>query len=67
MPGETLQGTRFSMGYGGKGANQCVMTAKLGANAAMVAKVGCCLLCNDSQTRDQYSYGCKGRLLSDMY
>lgn len=40
LPGETLQGTKFSMGFGGKGANQCVMTAKLGAKTAMIAKVG---------------------------
>ncbi|WAR18888.1 RBSK-like protein [Mya arenaria] len=39
-PGETLQGSKFSMGFGGKGANQCVMTAKLGAKTAMVGKVG---------------------------
>ncbi|XP_060552419.1 ribokinase-like isoform X1 [Ruditapes philippinarum] len=40
VPGETLQGTKFSMGFGGKGANQCVMTAKLGAKSAMISKVG---------------------------
>ncbi|XP_045163460.2 ribokinase-like [Mercenaria mercenaria] len=39
-PGETLQGTKFSMGFGGKGANQCVMSAKLGAKTAMISKVG---------------------------
>lgn len=38
--GETLHGTRFHMGYGGKGANQAVMAAKLGGRVAMVAKVG---------------------------
>ena len=38
-PGETIQGDRFSMGFGGKGANQCVMAARLGATTAMVAKV----------------------------
>ena len=38
--GETLHGTRFHMGYGGKGANQAVMAAKLGARVAMVTKVG---------------------------
>lgn len=39
-PGETIQGSKFSMGFGGKGANQCVMAAKLGAKTAMVSKVG---------------------------
>src|SRR5213593_227228 len=38
--GETLHGTRFQMGYGGKGANQAVMGAKLGARVSMVAKLG---------------------------
>lgn len=38
-PGETLQGSTFSMGFGGKGANQCVMASKLGASTAMVSKV----------------------------
>ena len=27
------------MGFGGKGANQCVMASRLGAKTAMVAKV----------------------------
>jgi ribokinase len=39
-PGETLHGTQFSTGYGGKGANQAVMTARLGARVSFVAKVG---------------------------
>jgi ribokinase len=38
--GETLHGTQFRIGYGGKGANQAVMAAKLGARAAMVCKLG---------------------------
>ena len=37
--GETLHGHKFSIGCGGKGANQCVVSARLGAKAAMVAKV----------------------------
>lgn len=37
--GETVHGTQFSMGFGGKGANQCVMASRLGAKTAMVAKV----------------------------
>lgn len=39
-PGETLMGTRFQTGYGGKGANQAVAAARLGASVAMVARVG---------------------------
>lgn len=38
--GETLHGNRFHMGFGGKGANQAVMAAKLGGDVAMVAKLG---------------------------
>eukprot|EP00731_Ephydatia_muelleri_P037357 Em0448g2a len=39
-PGETIHGTQFIKGFGGKGANQCVMAARLGAKTAMVAKLG---------------------------
>lgn len=46
-PGETINGHRFSIGFGGKGANQCVAAARLGAKTAMVAMVG-----NDSFGRD---------------
>lgn len=38
--GETLHGSRFFTGFGGKGANQAVMAAKLGAMVTMVTKVG---------------------------
>ena len=38
--GETLHGTEFQMGYGGKGANQAVMAAKLGSKVVMVTKIG---------------------------
>jgi ribokinase len=38
--GETLAGHSFHMGYGGKGANQAVMAARLGAQVTMVTKVG---------------------------
>jgi ribokinase len=38
--GETLHGSRFQIGFGGKGANQAVMAAKLGAKVTMISKVG---------------------------
>lgn len=38
--GETVAGTSFHSGFGGKGANQAVMAARLGADIAMVAAVG---------------------------
>jgi len=38
--GETLHGTRFHMGFGGKGANQAVMAAKLEGDVAIVTKLG---------------------------
>jgi ribokinase len=40
MPGETLIGSTFQMGFGGKGANQAVMAAKLGAQVSVVTKLG---------------------------
>jgi ribokinase len=39
-PGETLIGKVFASHYGGKGANQAVMAARLGATVHMVSKVG---------------------------
>ncbi|KAI8432170.1 hypothetical protein MSG28_004634 [Choristoneura fumiferana] len=40
MPGETLHGTKFMTSFGGKGANQCVASAKLGGNTYMIARAG---------------------------
>jgi ribokinase len=39
-PGETLPGSKFSTGFGGKGANQAVQAARLGAKVMMVSKLG---------------------------
>lgn len=38
--GETLHGTDFQTGFGGKGANQAVMAAKLGGRVSMVTRIG---------------------------
>ena len=38
--GETLHARRFTTGYGGKGANQAVMAARLGGAVTFVARVG---------------------------
>ncbi len=38
--GETMLGTDFDMGPGGKGSNQAVATARLGARSALLAMVG---------------------------
>ena len=39
-PGETLLGGRFATFPGGKGANQAVAAARLGAQVTLVGKVG---------------------------
>lgn len=37
--GETIHGNKFFTGFGGKGANQCIQAARLGARTTMVCKV----------------------------
>ncbi|XP_008551445.1 ribokinase isoform X1 [Microplitis demolitor] len=39
-PGETLVGMEFKRTVGGKGANQCVSAAKLGASTTLIASLG---------------------------
>ncbi|MDA0814845.1 MAG: ribokinase [Verrucomicrobia bacterium] len=39
-PGETLVGSSYVTGFGGKGSNQAVMAARLGAIVTMVVKLG---------------------------
>jgi ribokinase len=40
LAGETIEAPRFEMGCGGKGANQAIAAARLGADVMMVTKVG---------------------------
>lgn len=40
MRGETIEAPEFHLGCGGKGSNQAVAAARLGARVAMVTKVG---------------------------
>lgn len=37
--GETIIGSKFSQGFGGKGANPAVMSARLGAKTALISMV----------------------------
>src|SRR5579884_1577428 len=39
-PGETIFGREFSLGFGGKGANQAVAARLCGADVLMIARVG---------------------------
>ncbi|MDK6212999.1 PfkB family carbohydrate kinase, partial [Enterococcus faecalis] len=39
-PGETVEAPDFQMGCGGKGANQAVAAARMGADVLMVTRVG---------------------------
>lgn len=39
-PGETMFGTGFDLGFGGKGANQAVAARRCGADVSMIACVG---------------------------
>ena len=40
VKGETVEAPSFEMGHGGKGANQAVAAAKLGASVVMITAVG---------------------------
>ncbi|MBV8662073.1 MAG: ribokinase [Hyphomicrobiales bacterium] len=58
MPGrgETLEAPSFEIGHGGKGANQAVAAAKLGADVVMVTKVGDDMFA-DATIRNFQSFG----------
>jgi ribokinase len=54
--GETVEAPSFEMGHGGKGANQAVAAAKLGASVVMVTKVGDDMFA-DNTIRNLASFG----------
>lgn len=56
-PGETVHGRRFTTGYGGKGANQAVMAAQLGAEVTFIARVG-----DDAFGRDMLEHFLRERI-----
>ncbi len=55
-PGETLEAPAFEMGCGGKGANQAVAAARLGADVMMVTRVGADVF-GDNTIRNLESFG----------
>ncbi|XP_060042767.1 ribokinase isoform X2 [Erinaceus europaeus] len=62
--GETIHGHKFFIGFGGKGANQCVQAARLGAKTSLVCK--CFLLLNIKKLTAQEGHvGVKGSDWSD--
>src|SRR5579863_26636 len=54
--GETVEAPSFEMGHGGKGANQAVAAARLGASVVMVTKVGDDMFA-DNTIRNLASFG----------
>jgi len=40
QPGETIIGFKYQQGFGGKGANQCITAARLGASTLFVTSLG---------------------------
>lgn len=61
VTGETLMGKNFRQTYGGKGSNQAVQAARLGADVSFVGKIG-----NDSFGQDFLSLCEKERVNHDF-
>jgi ribokinase len=61
--GETIEAPSFEIGCGGKGANQAVAAAKLGASVVMVTKVGDDMFA-DNTIRNLASFGIDTKYVS---
>src|ERR1700685_914059 len=55
-PGETIFGREFSLGFGGKSANQAVAARNCGAEVSMIARVGDDMF-GDATIRNFKSFG----------
>nr|WP_237662868.1 ribokinase [Sutcliffiella horikoshii] len=64
-PGETVLGGPFKMGPGGKGGNQAVAAARLGAQVTMVTKVGKDLF-GDDAIRNFKNEGIDSRFINQV-
>ena len=62
VPGETVKGSVFKMGPGGKGFNQGVAAHKAGADVTMISKVGrdSCFQYDERASDGYVSYVCNG-------
>lgn len=56
LPGETVLGNRYQMSHGGKGGNQAVAASRLGAEVALIARVGADMF-GKSSVRNYEDYG----------
>jgi ribokinase len=63
--GETIEAPSFEMGHGGKGANQAVAAARLGASVLMVTKVGDDMFA-DNTIKNLASFGVDTRYVSSV-
>jgi ribokinase len=64
-PGETVTGGQFIMAAGGKGANQAVAAARLGAQVTLIAKVGCDVFGDQAVDNFRREGICTDRILRD--
>jgi ribokinase len=64
LPGETLHGSSYIVGLGGKGANQAVAARKLGSEVAFICRIGADDF-GKSARREIAAYGVGGELMRE--